>query len=355
MPNVVRVPSLRLTELDGSPDIQGVERIYLTNGFLSSLGGGAALLSLSGSGAASSLAVQDIDGVPNVSNVSRIYLTNGFLSDLGGGSVLISLSGGTSGAPADADYWVETANGSLSQEIVVGTTGITTAAYASRQAAAKSGRLFLPNNGYYIERDSGSAWASWGPIFPLTPPDNTTFSDVNIDGSTTVSTTNGGISITRASNGSAQSVRLRARALAVSSNYTLQFAFIPLLYYQQFSQAMVGLRDTGTDDAVFFVVTNDSSNLNFGLVTWTSNTSGGTGTYIALTAVHVMPWPLVWVKFVDDGTNRITYWSNDGVNWIQLHTTTRTNFLTPNQLCFGINPFSQATGINLLSLKETAP
>jgi hypothetical protein len=49
MPNVVRVPSLRMTEIDGSPDVQGVERIFVTNSYLSNLGGGAVLLSLSGS------------------------------------------------------------------------------------------------------------------------------------------------------------------------------------------------------------------------------------------------------------------------------------------------------------------
>jgi hypothetical protein len=116
MPNAIRVPSLRLTELDGSPDIQGVERIYLTNGFMSNLGNGAALLSLSGS--ASSLTVRDIDGAPSVSNVTSIYLTNGFLSDLGNGSVLLSMSGaaGGGGAPADATYITQTANGTLSNE-----------------------------------------------------------------------------------------------------------------------------------------------------------------------------------------------------------------------------------------------
>ena len=49
MPSAIRIPSLRLTELDGSPDVQGVEHIYLTSGFLTNMGGGNALLSLSGS------------------------------------------------------------------------------------------------------------------------------------------------------------------------------------------------------------------------------------------------------------------------------------------------------------------
>lgn len=74
MPNAIRIPSLRLTELDGSPDIQGVERIYLTNGNLSNLGGGNALLSLSGS---------------------------------------------ATGAPTNAEYVTTAANGSLSAEVSI--------------------------------------------------------------------------------------------------------------------------------------------------------------------------------------------------------------------------------------------
>ena len=45
-----------------------------------------------------------------------------------------------------------------------------TAAYGSRPAAGNDGDLFLPNNGFYLERDTGAAWVPWGPIHPLTAP-----------------------------------------------------------------------------------------------------------------------------------------------------------------------------------------
>lgn len=293
------------------------------------------------------LVVKEVDGSPSVSAVKTIRFPNSSVTDDGSGQVTIA----TGGSPADADYWVDTANSGLTAETVVGTTGITTAAYASRQAAAKAGRLFFPNDSMYIERDTGSAWAGWGPIYPCTEPDNSTFSDVNI-GSAVVTTTYGGINMSCVSNGSAQSVHLRARSLAASSNYTVEFGFQPLLYYSAFSQAMVGLRDTGTDDAHFFVVTNDSTTLNFAVVTWNSNTSGVTGSYIALQGANMMPFPNVFVKFVDDGTNRKTSWSSNGRHWMEIHSTTRTNILTPDQLCFGVNPFSQLSQITLFHLKE---
>jgi hypothetical protein len=97
--------------VDGSPSVANVTTIKVPNTTLTDNTGGVVTL-------ASPLAIQDIDGTPNVSNVSRIYTTNGFLSDLGSGSVLLSLSGsaGGGGAPTDATYITQTANGTLSNE-----------------------------------------------------------------------------------------------------------------------------------------------------------------------------------------------------------------------------------------------
>lgn len=234
---------------------------------------------------------------------------------------------------------------------VSGGNTTSTTSYSARPSAAVSGNLFFPDDGFYIQRDTSSTWASWGPIYKFTAPDNTVFTDVNI-GSAVVTASNGGIHLQCASNGSAQSVRLRAKTLAASSNYTVQFCFQPLLHYAAFSHAMVGLRDSATDDAVFFTIKNDSTTLNFGLETWNSNTSGVTGSYIAAQGANMMPFPLIWIQFQDDGANRITSWSNNGIFWNQLHTVGRTNLLTPDQLCFGVNPFNQPAGITLLSLKE---
>jgi hypothetical protein len=41
-----------------------------------------------------------------------------------------------------------------------------------------------------------------------------------------------------------------------------------------------------------------------------------------------------WLRMVDDGTNRITYYSRDGQNWRQVHTVGRTDFLTVDTMGF---------------------
>ena len=63
--------------------------------------------------------VEEEDGSPSVI-VYKTKVTNGTLTDNFDGTASISISG--TGAPTDADYFVGTANGSLSAEIVVGTT-----------------------------------------------------------------------------------------------------------------------------------------------------------------------------------------------------------------------------------------
>jgi hypothetical protein len=349
MPNVVRVPSLRMQDIDGSPDVQGVERIYTTNGFLSNLGNGSVLLSMSGSGGVSSLAVQDVDGAPNVSNVSRIYLTNGFLSDLGGGSVLISLSG--TGAPTDATYWVEDANSTLTNEVVVGTTGITTAAYGSRQGAAKAGRLFLPNNGFVIERDTGAAWAPWGPLHAFTAPVDGDFSWDN-QGGASVSTTNGGIFLSIPTSGST-SLRSRYKA-APSPAYVITAAFLINFVGINTFDTFGFIWSDGTKFASFGVGYNTGVTGGYYLLSgkWTNSTTYSAN-YVSVS--YQQFGPVVWLRIADDNTNRICSISSDGQNWVAFHSVTRTDFLTPTRVGFGASATNgtYTSGLTLLSWKET--
>ena len=42
--------------------------------------------------------------------------------------------------------------------------------FANRPAAGTPGRIFLPTDGIFLERDNGSIWEKFGPIWPMTPP-----------------------------------------------------------------------------------------------------------------------------------------------------------------------------------------
>lgn len=277
MPNAIRIPSLRLTELDGSPDIQGVERIYLTNTTLSNLGGGNALLSLSGF------------GTPNY-----------------------------------------------------------TSAYASRPAATASGALFFPDDSFYIERDNGSAWIPWGPIFPMTQPVDGDFSWFN-QGGASVSTTNGGIFLSLPSTATTQ---FRGRIKAKTAPYTITAGVLPLFYPANFVRIGIFFTD-GTKTHVFGVTYNSSATDIHHLCSskFTSATAISADYSILTTRFF---GPVLWFRIADDNVNRICSFSSDGINFIPFHTIGRTDFLTATSVGFGGDiENSNAGGLTLLSWKET--
>jgi hypothetical protein len=348
--DAIRIPSLRMTELDGSPDVQGVERIYLTSGYMSSLGSGNVLLSLSGSGGAGSpVTIRDIDGVPSIANLSTLYVTNGFLSDLGSGNALLSMSGSAGGgAPVDAEYWVETANGTLSNEVVVGTTGITTAAYASRQAAAKAGRLFLPSNGFVIERDTGSAWGPWGPVFPFVAPINADFSDFN---SPSITTTNGGVFLSIPASASSS---LRGRDKATPTvPYTITAAFLLNLIAANTIDTLGLVFSDGTKYASFGVGYNTGVDGGYYLLSGKWNTATSYSANYTATPFSQFG-SVVWLRIADNNTNRVCSISGDGVNFITFHSIGRTDFLTATRVGWGgsVANASNAAGATLLSWRE---
>jgi hypothetical protein len=51
---------------------------------------------------------------------------------------------------------------------------------------------------------------------------------------------------------------------------------------------------------------------------------------------------IVWLQIEDDGVNRITRWSPDGLHWIAITSQSRTNWLTPDQIGFYAESVSAA-------------
>ena len=55
-------------------------------------------------------------------------------------------------------------------------------------------------------------------------------------------------------------------------------------------------------------------------------------------------WNPQWFRYVDNNTNRYSYLSRDGINWVQYDTQSRTDFITPNQIGICVNSYSTSTG-----------
>lgn len=273
----------------------------------------------------------------------------------GGGGALDDLTDVDAPSPSDGDVLTfDSGSGDWIASAPTGGGGgidTTTAAHASRPAAGNAGDLFLPNDGFYIERDTGAAWAPWGPIWPITPPDDGSFTWVN-QASGTSTTTRGGIILTRpAASGdnvtgkfkSAAATPWTVTALVVVSAVQAAFQSAGLAYRQSSDGKIVtcGLITTG---GLFSLVSSK----------WNSATSFSAD-YGGVTAYAGSIGHLVWLRIGDDGTNRNFYVSTDGHTFYLVHTVGRTDFLTADQVGFfvSVNNASNAPTLTLLSWKQT--
>ncbi|MFO7632759.1 MAG: right-handed parallel beta-helix repeat-containing protein, partial [Caldilinea sp.] len=226
-------------------------------------------------------------------------------------------------------------------------THTTTGLAANRPAPGKTGNLFLPSNGVQIERDSGAVWSAWGPLFPFVAPQNGQFEWVN-QGAATVDATFGGIYLSSPPFSVSQ-VRIRKMA-APAGPFLLTAAFIPFSWQ--------------ADAAAFGLVLRQSSNgrihmlrlrqtVSSAVASWSLRVSKWTdpATFSADYALYPLPMtmPVVWMRIQDDGTNRISSLSPDGRHWEAVHTVARTDFLTPDEVGFGV-VCQPATGASMLLL-----
>lgn len=278
----------------------------------------------------------------------RVHHTAGAAIDVESGSGFgMWLVAASAGAPTTADYWVETSNATLTAEVVVGTTGISTAAYASRQAAAKAGRLFLPSDGLSVERDTGSAWAPWGPIFPLTVPVDGDFTWIN-QGGASVNAAGGGIYLL-APAGASTNLRIRKKS-APATPYVVTACFLPMIYRVDNNSFGLLFRQSSDGKVHAFYIAH-STGIQWIGTKWTNATTFDSN-YVTINSNVFSP---TWMRIADNGTNRICSWSSDGQNWIVAHTVGRTDFLTADEIGFFSNSQNATyeAACTLISWKQT--
>jgi len=255
------------------------------------------------------------------------------------------------GAPTNADYWVETANAGLSAEIVVGTTGIASGAYAALPAAAKAGRLYFPSDSFYVVRDDGAVQRHWGPLFYLTPPPALgTWAWVN-QGGATASETNGGIYLSVAAEGGPNCHILMKAAPAPP--YTIEAAILPNLYPADSVGCGVGWRQSSDGKLAYARIRYGVGvgDLSLRVDKWTNPTTW-LATYITLGMTSA--WShLCWLRIEDDGVNRKTHISWDGIHWWQVHSVARADFLTADQVVFLVTAMATGgAGANLFHWRQ---
>ena len=318
-----------------------------------------------------SLTVQEQDGTPSVSNVDTIKVTNGTLTDNGGGSVTLDFgSAATDGSaihdneageihaiaekasPVSADEIIieDSADSYNKKRVQVGNlsggSASYSSAYASPPASPREGDLWLPTDSFYILRRGASAWAPWGPIFPMTPPPALNqWTWVN-RGTATADETYGGIYL-YAPPVTGDQWRLLVRPVP-GATYTITACFISQSLAVNYNQ--LGL--VWYDGTKLISVQRRFNLLVLSITKWNSVTSFNADYTTMSFQPTGGPW---WIQLVDNGTSRVMRWSADGKYWIDFHSVSRTDFLTATHVGIGVNSNNSTSpcSLTLLSWSES--
>jgi hypothetical protein len=213
---------------------------------------------------------------------------------------------------------------------------VVSGAFATRPAAGWNGRLFLPTDGYSLQRDSGSAFARFGPLFPLTDPTIPAFAFTN-QGGATMSTTNGAVLLTAPSSSTDQ-LRILDVALPTPP-YTVTAGLLPTVLFANFLAAGMCLRDSSGGGVITFDVVARTAFLGSGLSMavskWTSPSAFSAEFVLIASPQPASPYMasgLLWLQIHDDNTNWTFNASNDGVNFVTLFSVARNTFITPTRI-----------------------
>ena len=228
-------------------------------------------------------------------------------------------------------------------------------AFASIPASEKAGKLYLGE--LNLHRDSGSAFLPYGPMFPFTMPVNGDFAWINQTTNSDVTTTYGSVYLYSQDQTNGEQCVIRKKAVPTAP-YTVTIAFIPNFNPSSGSVVVNGglvLRESSSGKlAALTLINRGLGKYQYNANKWNSPTSFSATT----SSGDVTPLgPVVWMRVVDDNTNRIWKVSGDGQNFIKFYSETRTNFITPNEIGFYINNYGTSgagfeSGINVLHWKQ---
>lgn len=254
----------------------------------------------------------------------------------------------TDGAPLDATYVVEDANGSLTDEVLT-TTLLARGAIASLPAATKDGREYQTTDSPYRFKDTGSAQIPFLGLRQVTLPPAAGWSWIN-QGGATISSSNGGVLLIAPP---AAPPNLRGRIMAAPSTpWAVEAAFSASIIAAGdglagllFRENPTGLLHTFAWNGIKVAISkyNNAASFNSDYTTqdvWLS-----------------LPYGLIWLRIEDNGTNRLCRVSADGYTWSSIHVVSRTDFMTANQIGYFIQAPSNSAGtqtqMNLLHWSVT--
>ena len=218
-------------------------------------------------------------------------------------------------------------------------------AWASPPASPNEGDLWLPPDAPYAARYDGAAWAPRGPIFPLTDPALAGLSTWVNQGTASLDTSHGGLTILAPAD-AGNEFRVRVKATPATP-FTVTICLLCQLINSNYNSAGLFLRQS-SDGKLIFCGLGQTGNILI------QQHSGPSNNFSSEQANLTFPHGPRFLRYADNGTNRSWHASNDGRNFMQLLSEGRTTYLTADQIGFGVNgPLSTYTAsITLLSWTE---
>lgn len=193
------------------------------------------------------------------------------------------------------------------------------------------------------------------PMATLHDPNSTTFSWVN-QGTAVLTTGTGFQVLSVPATANLDNWHLRTIA-SISAPYTITACFIPDWWARTYLNFAIVLYDSVSGKFVSLGMTGGTPPT---VQAQKYNSTSAQNSAYGLTAGWAPLYAPMWFRIQDDGTNRTFWISYDGEFFVQILSTTNTDFVTPNEFGFGISPNDngsphQAWGTTIVSWQVTTP
>lgn len=216
--------------------------------------------------------------------------------------------------------------------------------FSALPAAGNQDKLYYATDAGIVLQDNGTSWDVVGAGEPaFTAPLTAGWSNTSL-GSAVINADKGGRLLTAPS--ATNTPLIEYRTLSPTSNYTFTARMDMAAKYVGIGGASYGgifLRDSVSGNSVFFGYVFTLNHVYLLASRATTNIRASDYEKIA------SPEPGIpkWIRFRDDATNRYFEYSYNGLDWLELVSSDRTNHITPDQYGWGGANNSTSNDINV--------